>query len=286
MEKKSKGCVWAYHGSKIRYLDNILEVIPDKWKEYRVIDLFSGGSSVATNLPDKWIVTANDQEDRVINFSVWLQNMLQFNTPEEVEEIVRNHCRTHISSREDKEGYDLLKQRYNNGDRTPLNLYALTMSSNSNMIRFNKSGAQTLQFGKRYYNENTKKKMLNYLNNLKDKKIDFLSEDYTFFSGVLKDKFDIWVIDPAYRTSKATYSENGQWTLQDEVNIMKLCDDIEQAGKKFIYFNQTFTQDVENKPVNIWKDKYNHLVLKDTTTNCSAQRKNKGKTVELMVHNF
>lgn len=283
MSKSKLGCIFCYHGSKVRYLDNILSVIPDHEKDYAVLDLFTGGSSVASNLPDNWTVLANDKESRVVEFSQYLQQLLKVMTPLQVEEMIRNHCRVNVTSNKDKEGYDNLKERYNQGDRTPLNLFALTMSSNSNMIRFNKEGEQTLQFGNRWYNNNSRKKMLNYLENLNKKSIKFSCKDYNDFKH---ESFDIWIIDPPYRTSKATYSENGQWTLQDEVKLLNMCDELDRNGKNFIYFNQTMTQDVKNEVVDQWKDKYGHIVLKDTTTGCSAQRKNKGQTVEIMVHNF
>ncbi len=73
MKDKYNGCVWCYHGNKHRYLDEILSVIPDHDKKYSIVDLFTGGSSVATNLPDSWTVTANDLETRVVAFSEELQ---------------------------------------------------------------------------------------------------------------------------------------------------------------------------------------------------------------------
>lgn len=280
----SEGCIWCFHGSKIRYKNNLLSVITDKENKYRVVDLFTGGSSLATNLPVNWSVTANDIENRVIAFSCELQALLSIYSPEQVEEIIRNHCRSNVSSNKDENGYLNLKERYNQGNRSAMNLFALTMASNSNMIRFNSSGEQTLQHGKRWYSQNSSKKMISYLKRLNERDITFTSKDFKYFSA--KDDYDIWIIDPPYRTSKATYSENGQWTLSDEVKLLTLCDILDKEGKKFIYFNQTITQDKVNVIVSNWKDKYKHITLADTTTNCSAQRKNSGKTVEIMVHNF
>ena len=278
------GCIWCYHGSKIRYLESALSVIPNQEHPYKILDLFTGGSSVATSLPNSWEVTANDMEVRVIDLSRELKSLLGIYSPTQIEEIVRNHCRSNVDSNKDEEGYLKLKERYNSGDRTPLNLFALTMASNSNMIRFNSSGEQTLQYGKRYYNNNSSNKMLAYLNRLLERKVTFSSEDFRKFSE--KDDYDVWLIDPPYKVSKATYSECGQWTIKDEVDLLSQCDRLNAVGKKFIYFNQTFCQDKENIVVNKWKDKYKNIILADTTSNCSAQRKNKGKTVELMIHNF
>jgi DNA adenine methylase len=284
VDLKTAGCIWCYHGSKIRYIENILGVIPEHNKDYKIIDLFSGGSSVATNLPPNWRVTANDYESRVVEFSKDLQYLLCRFTPYQVEAIIRNHCRSAVTSNKDESGYLSLKAEYNKGDRTALNLFALTMASNSNMIRFNSSGEQTLQFGKRWYNSSSSKKMLSYLNRLATRYITFQDKDFRYYTH--EDDYDIWIIDPPYKTSKATYSENGQWNISEEVALLSMCDKLDKIGKKFIYFNQTFTQDKENEVVNTWKDKYSYVVLADTTTNCSAQRKNVGVTTEIMVHNF
>ncbi len=284
MSKGVLGDIWCYHGSKGRYFNKIEEVLKNEQGYRSVIDLFSGGSSIATSLPVEWSVTANDRESRVIDLSVQLQKLLTVCSPEEVELIIRNHCRINVSSNKDKEGYLTLKDKYNKGDRTALNLFALTMSSNSNMIRFNSSGEQTLQFGNRWYNSNSIKKMISYLERIAERDIEFVSKDFREYSEQYP--YDIWIIDPPYRTSKATYSETGQWSMKDEVELLNLCDKLEKEGKKFIYFNQTFTQGTENKVVNYWKDKYTHQILADTTSNCSAQRKNVGKTVEIMVYNF
>ena len=278
----AKGDIWNYHGNKKRYLTNILSVLP-KSPNLSFIDLFTGGSSVATSLDPYWIVTANDIESRVVDLSKELQALLSVYSPEGVEEIVRNHCRSRVSGRTDAVGYEALKLEYNNGNRSALNLYALTMASNSNMIRFNPKGGQNLKFGKRYYSDTSSAKMLSYLNRLLERDVTFTSKDFRTFKVT---DYDIWIIDPPYKTSKATYSENGQWSIQDEVALLALCDKINAEGKKFIYFNQTFTQGRCNKVVNSWKDKYKCITLADTTSNCSAQRKITGITTEIMVHNF
>ncbi len=204
-------------------------------------------------------------------------------SPLELEEKVRTHCRSFVKDNKDVAGYESLKTLYNDGFRTPLNLFALTMASNSNMIRFGKSGKQNIKFGKRYYNNSSSKKMLNYLERIKERAITFTSKDFKEFSP---EDGDIFIIDPPYRKSKATYSERGQWGLKEEVDLLTMCDNINAAGNKFIYFNQTVTQDVKNIVVSDWSSKYNVVILKDTTTGCSAQRKNVGETVEVMVHNF
>lgn len=285
---RDKGCILCYHGSKHRYLEEIYNALPSE-KGLKVLDLFAGGGSLITHLPDDYTLIGNDSERRVIDIHKTLQGLLSTYTPYIAEGKVNVFCRTHINSRKDNIGYYNLKKAYNEGrSRDSLSLLALTMGSNSNMIRFNHKGEQNLQFGKRYYNDNSQKKMKAYLSRVAVRDLTWVSEDFRHAFELYGGCSDVTVLDPPYNysgKSTATYNEQGKWVFNDMVDVMQICDTIHKSGKKFITFNESVTKGKPNTVFSTWMNKYNVTELRDTLSGCNYQRKEE-RSLEVMVTNY
>lgn len=280
---REHGDILCYSGSKHRYAPEIKEVLPKEDNIY-VCDVFCGGGSITTALPVNWSVTGNDGEKRIIEIHEDLQDMLEVSSIDEVFKYVKEYCHSQVKSRTDKEGFDLLKKDYNVG-KNPLALYALATSSNSNYIRFNKSGEFNVQFGKRWLNPSLQKKLYNYLERVQVRDIHWMSEDFRNFDFNL---FDLVIADPPYvfnGKSTATYNEQGKWQLKDLVHLLSKLDRYNEQGGKFIFFNEVVTKGQDNPIIQDWVNKYNVKILKDTLSGCSYQR-TKERSVEVMVTNY
>ena len=89
-----------------------------------------------------------------------------------------------------------------------------------------------MPFGKNRssYNTRMRKKVKNYTQALKERKIDFINYDYKDLDF---SEYDFLIIDPPYSNTIATYNESTGW---DEEEDRILFDKIDSSGKKICIF--------------------------------------------------
>ena len=293
MKRRKKECAFNFTGSKRQFLPEVLSVAKDYLdSDISVVDMFCGGASLTTSLPENWKVTGNDIERRVIGMHTYFQKSLinRENDVAYVLDVVKSHCHFHVKNNKFEEGYENLKRVYNNdvgkgNTPFPLDLYTLTCSSNSNRMRWNKSGEWNLQFGKRYFNPSMEKSLESYLERMSKRDITFTSNS---FREIDCKEYDLAIIDPPYSyngKSTAVYNENGGWQYKDMIDTLFLCDKLDSEGKKFIYFNELITKGEPNSSLMAWANSYKTVYLDSDINESSANRTNK-KSVEVMIHNF
>jgi len=269
-----------YTGSKHRYLKELFEVLPGKELEYlKVLDPFVGGGDLISKLPKKWIIKAGDSLPQLIEMHKDMQN------GSITTDLALNFMRFHELNKTDEFQYERLKYEYNKSLVHPacnaVALYSLICHSNSNRMRFNKAGDFNLPFGRRTFNDNMQKKLSNYCEWLKSAIVKF---HYMPFESWNFRDFDLLLIDSPYPNSVATYNEKNGWTFNQELELYTKINDADYHGVKFVYFGQTWANGTHNPTLEKWANQYNVKILKDTTHQCSSNRKN-GKTVEIMVWN-
>lgn len=281
--ERAHGCCFCYSGSKHRYAAELKAALPKK-ENILICDVFAGGGSITTALPISWSVIGNDKDSRIIDIHKDFQDWLEVSSVEEVFTYIKEYCHSQVQSRDDEEGFTSLKENYNT-EYNPLALYALATSSNSNYIRFNKSGKFNVSFGKRWLNPSLQKKLYNYLERVKDRDITWESKDFRDYNF---SDYDLSIIDPPYAfngKSTATYNEQGAWQLQDLVCLLGKLDKANEEGSKWVFFNEIVTKGEDNLVIQNWVNKYNVKILRDTLSGCSYQR-TKDRSVEVMVTNY
>lgn len=118
-----------YTGSKFKLLEQILPEF-DYTKPY-FVDVFAGGGSVYTNILDKYEkVIAND----IIGDLIGIHNSLL-----ESDDIIEETKSLCFNLKESQEEFLKLRKDYNDNP-IPAKLWALMLSCNSNLIRFNQKG--------------------------------------------------------------------------------------------------------------------------------------------------
>lgn len=264
-----------YTGGKHRYLKDMEEILP-KVKHLEVIDMFFGGGDLSTHLPREWGVDAYEINTQLLEMHQAIKSRNLTHT--DVDMLVE---RAELSKTNDK-AYDKLKTIYNWDKNDVVMLYTLICHSNTNRLRFNKKGEFNVQFGKRTFNPSMKKKLIDYGNRLQERDIWFYNK-----SSLLVDitEYGLILVDPPYLNTTACYNENKGWTVEDEKELHKRLHEANEKRCKFIYFGQIFSNGVENEYLTAFAQEYNMKILKDTTEHCSANRKKKGKTVEVMIWN-
>lgn len=274
------GCAFNYTGSKARSLSEIYKILP-KEDNISCLDLFMGGGSLATQLPETWEITANDIESKLVEMHTALQGVLAFRSPAFIVESIKKFCHSYVGKTKDKTGYIRLVEDYNE-DQTPLRLYALLCSSFSNQLRWNSSGKWNLPWGNRYFNPNMEKKLLAYLENLVKRDVTFTSKDFREFDFT---QYDLVISDSPYLKSVGSYNENGGWSFTDSVQLLGKLDKYAEQGGKFILFEELYSNGKSNQLLLDWVSKYNIKQLGDNSDKCNYHRKG-GRTQEVIVYNF
>lgn len=223
-----------YTGSKFKLLDQLLPNF-DYNKPY-FIDLFCGGGSVYTNIVDKYEkVIAND----IIGDLVDIHNSLL-----ESDDIINKTKMLCIGLKEDQSKFLKLREDYNNsqsGDK----LWALMLSCNSNLIRFNKKGKFNQTWGKRSWNDSTEKKVEIFKNHIRQYKDNIRFTSKSFKDVDIKSDKVMVYIDPPYgyivnekgeigdkQISEAGY--NNFYYKEDDINLYKYCKMINDLGSSFM----------------------------------------------------
>lgn len=225
--------VMNYTGSKYKLLSQILPLFD--YTKTNFVDVFVGGGSVYINVLDKYeTVLINDIISDLVNLHKSLIDG---------DEILNNTKKLCSTLKENQQDYIKLRDDYNTSP-TPHKLWALMLSCNSNLIRFNQKGIFNQTWGQRTWNSNTEKKVKLFTNHIRkySHKISFSSRKFNQVE-LLKETF--YYLDPPYgfikdengNIGKKQISEAGYnnfYYQEDDMNLYNYCHSINQIGSTFM----------------------------------------------------
>lgn len=286
----------SWQGSKGRFAEVITKNLPDKSEVTSAIDIFCGSGEVGIGMFDYDKVVCNDLGDQVIGIHRMLQK--QAESPEPSQTYV-DHLKLIESSyglgKFDKnelvslkKSFEDLKKTYNTTKSDYELLYLIHCNSFSNSLRYDSTGKVNIPYGQRYMNPSLQKKMLQWLDILKNKDVTFTSSD---FRKVDLTGFDFAFFDCPYLLSDTTYQATKKtgWGIKEEYALYSKIDKFCNTGGKIMLTNQLFSNGKENYLLREWVESRTDLVVRylDTGsyTNCNYQR-SEGKTVEILVTNY
>lgn len=274
---KDNGCHWNYTGSKARFYDKVKHLFPED-VHHKCLDVFTGGNSLGSMLPDKWDLTFNDKCRELVHSNSVLSKQVSL-------EKLDNLLEFYKLGKDSVEGYKLLVEDYNSGSiafPAALEFYLLACHSFSNYIRFNEDGEWNMPFGKRTFNKNMRKKLVKWQERLSKKhSITWMSKDFRDIDFL---DYSFLVIDPPYCQTVASYTERSGWSDQTTKDLLKKVDEFAEYGGKFILFEEVISNGKNNPLIVNWMNKYNHLTLGDNSKGCNYQRKD-NLTLEVCVYN-
>lgn len=275
LTKKTHSNPFNWTGSKHRYLKDLFSVLPCQ-EGIKVLDPFVGGGDLISKLPLSWIITASDSMEQIIGLHKAVQSGL-INSKGTLEKYNERGM-----SKLNKDAYLSLRSEYN-ASKDPELLYLLMTNSFNNQLRFNLSGGFNMPFGKdrSTFNKNMICKLDNYAEALKQREVKFICGEYSWWDFL---SFDLILIDPPYLNTTATYNESTGWNEENDLCLFDALDEVNAYKKNFVYFNQLIANGKRNDQLSVWSKKYNVRVLKETTKNCSYNKKG-GETIEIMVWN-
>ena len=272
-----------YTGGKYKILNDIIPCFPKNIETF--IDLFGGGFNVGINIDAQKIIY-NDH-------NTYLSQMFEYFKQEGVNVIEKIHSRVQEFglSEQNADGYLVLRKEYNK-NKDILDLFILTCYSFNHQIRFNSRHEFNTPFGKNRsaYNKTIEENLVNFINALQSKNIEFDSKDFTFLYDVKLGKSDFVYADPPYLISNASYNDGKRgfknWGVNEEEQLLNLLDYLNNKRVKFALSNVLVHKGLENTKLIEWSKKYNIKHIEKNYNNSSYQRKNKDKeTREVLIYN-
>ena len=288
-----------YVGSKDRIF-TILDKNFDKSKKY-FVDLFCGSGVVGVN------ETVN-YEKVVLNDACWqMTKTLQYFRDNDYDTIIKkleDTIKEYKLSKENKEGYLALREEFNSDAYhelvfDPVMFYALVTHSFNYNIHINSSGKFSVPSGynRCYFNERLRAKLEAFQWELRDNKDRITIKNKSFDTFVKEaDKIipkTMFYVDPPYYSSDASYCRIhylGKWTDSNEYRLYNTLDYIDSKGGSFLLSNVIENNGSTNLILKEWsrrnRFRYNVTDISSDYSKCNYQRKNKGKTVEIIVRNY
>lgn len=272
-----------YVGGKFKLLPQILPLFPDNINTF--YDMFCGGCNVGVNIKANKIV-CNDKEQVVINL---MNDWKQINSNQALK-LLEETIDKYKLSKTNEEGFKNIRNDYNRGEQSWHMFYAMLTNAFNYQIRFNKNGEYNMLFGRNrsYLNPTLKSRFIKFIDRLNNTNIEFLNEDFRYLnSKELSDK-DFVYFDPPYLVTCAAYNEKDGWNQQDDIDLMNLCDRLNNNNVKFAMSNVFENKGKSNDMLKEWSNKYNVYHLNNTYANCNYHTKDKSKnnTDEVLITNY
>ena len=267
-----------YVGGKYKLLKEILPLFPDKINTF--VDLFGGGFNVGINVNAEHIVY-NDLEKHVVELLDYLSNNETEKLLSEIDALIEKYN----LSKENAEGFNQLREYYNEVDNSPIVFYTMICYAFNYQIRFNQNGKYNMPFGKERssFNPSLRQKFIDFVEVLHSKDITFLSESFETFNVEDLDSNDFVYCDPPYFNSVAAYNEQGGWTEEHEEMLLILLDSLNDKGVKFALSNNL---KYENPLLDKWKNKYRVHYLNGDYSNCNYHKIDRSKDIEVLITNY
>lgn len=273
-----------YVGNKYRLIKQIIPLFPKKISMF--VDAFGGSGTVLMNTEaDHYIY--NDVNPYVSDIVSGL-----FSTPyDEIIKQVENVISEYGLSKMNKEGFEMLRDDYNNGRKDWIILYVLMCHSFNHQFRFNSKHEYNSSFGKNrsYFSDRQRQDLLTLKQRFENKEpVTVLSKNAFDFDFSDFDENDLIYFDPPYFNSVGNYNDGRRgfegWTAEHERKLYDLLDKLDEQGTRWALSNNL---KYDNDFLDVWKDKYNIHCLSGDYLNCNYHKKDReAKDIEVVITNY
>ena len=294
-----------YTGGKYKLLNQIIPIFPDDLDLF--VDMFSGGGNVGINVNAKKIICVDKQKEiiRVMNLFKKYEDGYIIDKLEKIidkynlsNSLLNGYELYNCTSDKglgqyNKSKYLELRNDYNKEKEDSVEkdflFLTLVIYGFNNQIRFNSNGEFNMPVGKRDFNNSIRKNLKSFITKLKTKNIDFINSDFREFVIETTNNALVYC-DPPYFLGTASYNENGGWTSQDEIDLLKYLAVLDQSGVKFALSNVIEHKGERNIILDAWIKEHNykvHIIESDyNNSNYHKQEGNVTKTTEVLVTNY
>lgn len=276
-----------YIGGKYKILPQILKLFPDEINTF--YDVFGGGGCVSLNVNSKKVY----YNDIVSYVSDVLKGMKELSSEKcifQIKDIINNYS----LSKTNTEGFEKLRDDYNNGRRDWLTFYVLMCYSFNYQYRFNNNHKYNSSFGynRSCFSNVTAKKIQKAVEKLNSIDIVFDNKDFRDIDFFNIEENDLFYFDPPYLITCGNYNDGKRgfkgWVEQDDIDLMNICDNLNDRNVKFAMSNVFENKLNKNQRLIEWAKGYKINYINNTYNNSNYQSKDKGNftTVEVLITNY
>lgn len=276
--------LFAYLGNKHRLLPDIKRVFSKDFDVF--VDLFGGSGVVGINSDAKQIII-NDSN----LFLIGIYKGIQETAPDTAWRLIETIISQYSLNQENENGYYTCRDEYN---KIPYKercenywywgLVLVWCSFNRSTVQFNLKNEYNAPFGFDKVNFNlAKKKFFDFAKKVSEKNIIFICEDYKQVN-VPSDAFVY--IDPPYLITTATYNKG--WDEQSESELYTYLEDLDSKGVMWAMSNVFENNGEKHTMLSdlISRKRYKVHYLDGEYIHANFRRKNKGRTVEVLITNY
>lgn len=270
-----------YVGNKYKLLDQIIPLFPNNINTF--VDVFGGSGTVLINTKANHYVY-ND----INNYVSDIFSGFVFNDTDEVIHKIENIITKYALSKTNKDGFDKLRDDYNNGRNDWITLFTLVCYSFNQQMRFNNNHKYNSSFGKnRAYFTDKQKENLYAMKQRINNDIIIMSKSFIDIDCSNFDKNYFVYVDPPYFNSVGSYNDGKRgfegWSEEHEKSLLELLDRLNEQGTRFALSNNL---KYDNPFLDQWKDKYKVHYLNSDYTNCNYQKIDKSEDIEVLITNY
>lgn len=282
----------------------MIPLFPERINHF--VDLFCGGANVAINVQAEGSIYGIDHQKEVIRLFNTLKTVPKEETFQTIYEMIKKYhlsnshkygyATYHCDSAKglasyNKDRYIELRKAYNKREKDSAYydfvFFVLTVYSFNNQIRYNRNGEFNIPVGKRDFNKKMQENLANFIDQIKEKDINFIYDDFREVDFRQLSKGDFLYADPPYLIATATYNEQGGWTEKEEKDLLDLLDQLDGQRVKFALSNVLEHKGEENQLLKEWANNYHIHYLDYHYDNSNYQIKEKGlKTSEVLITNY
>lgn len=270
-----------YIGNKYKLLDQIISLFPEKISTF--VDVFGGSGTVLINTKAEHYIY-NDINSYVSDIFEGLITENVDNVIKKIESIIEAYS----LSKTNKEGFEKLRDDYNNGKNDWITLYTLMCHSFNHQFRFNNSHQYNSSFGKNrsYFSDRQRNDLYAMKCKISTDIVvtsnDFINIDYSDF-----DENDLLYFDPPYYNSVGNYNDGKRgfegWTEGHEKELLNLLDKLNDQDTRWALSNNL---KYNNPFLNEWKSKYKIHYLNGDYVNCNYRKIDRSKDIEVLITNY
>lgn len=274
-----------YVGNKYRLLPQIIPLFPKEINKFA--DVFGGSGTVMMNVDAKEYVY-NDINNYVAEI---IEGMIK-NEYKDIISKIDGVINQYKLSMTNKEGFEKLREDYNEGNKNWVILYTLMCHSFNHQFRFNSKHEYNSSFGKNrsYFSDRQKQDLKKFKERFKgkEKSIEIKTESVFNIDFSIYTAEDFIYFDPPYYNSIGNYNDGKRgfdgWTKEHEEQLWVLLNKLTEKGIRWgMSNNLKYNNDImcENLV------KYTVYKLKGDYINCNYHKKDREtKDIEILVTNY
>lgn len=284
----------SYPGNKNKLLNEIIPLFPKSIN--RFVDVFCGSGVVGVN-SNAINILCNDISKHCLEILEYFYLNKFEKIIVDLERIILDYNLTYSRKVEkgyykeikheglslyNKEGYNKLKEEYNQNPKVE-KLVVLLIYGFNHYMRFNSKGEFNVPVGKVDLSKSIYNDLKTFVNFIKNKNISFSNRNFKN-RDIYDDLTSFYYFDPPYLITTAPYNSN--WKEEDEMELLRVLDELNDRGIKFALSNVLLSNGKENRILKKWSEKYNVIKLKRQYRNANYQKVNITDTVEVLIVNY